>query len=195
MPEGRRLRKDGTFDPYADADAGSGLFRARFGTEGSGHEAGALAYHLDHRFPDFVREKADHPQMAWYTVSRESRGAIWKRVSWDARLRSLTGIRVVVRFEGGPAWDSDRMVRVGTDAIPETGRDRWLYEITDPRKENLLNVQSDRIECRVYFTYEKGAWNPEAGPASDAWKETPWLKAFRIESVAAAGVVTTEDLR
>ena len=105
------------------------------------------------------------------------------------------GLRVIVRFEGGPAWDSDRMVRVGTDSIPEADRNRWLYEITDPHKENLLNVQSDRIECRVLFNYEKGAFDPDATTAPDAWKETPWLRAFRIEYVAPASVVTTEDLR
>ena len=70
-----------------------------------------------------------------------------------------------------------------------------LYEITDPHKENLLNVQSDRIECRVFFNYDKGAFNPDAGPASDAWKDSPWLRAFRIEYVAPASVITTEDLR
>jgi hypothetical protein len=196
MPQGRSIRKDGSLDPYADTDASVGLFRGRFGTEAAAHDSGSLVYHLDHRYPDYAREKADHPQMAWYTVSRESRGAIWKRVSWDQRVRALNGIRVMVRFEGGPAWDSDKVIHLNTDAMPETDRNKWIYQILDPRKENLLNVQSDRIECRVYFNYEKGAFTWDAaGISSDAWKETPWIKAFRIESIAPAAVITTEDLR
>jgi hypothetical protein len=195
MPEGRQLKSDGKFDPYADTNQGAGLFRARYGTAALAHEQGSLVYHLDHRYPDFARDAADHPQLASYEVSRNVKGALWKRVSWDQRLRSLNGIRVVVRFEGGPAWDSDKIVRLDSDTMPETDRRAYLYEIKDPRKLNLLDVQSDRIECRVFFTYEKGAWNTAVTPSADAWKETPWLKAFRIEYAAPSGVLTTEDLR
>jgi hypothetical protein len=195
MPEGRRLKSDGKFDPYADSNQGAGLFRARYGTAAQAHEQGALVYHLDHRYPDFARDSADHPQLAFYEVSRNVKGALWKRVSWDQRLRTLNGIRVLVRFEGGPAWDSDKVIRLDTDTLPETDRRAYLYEIKDPRKLNLLDVQSDRIDCRVFFTYEKGAWNTDVTPSSDAWKETPWLKAFRIEYAAPSGVLTTEDLR
>jgi hypothetical protein len=195
MPEGRQVRKDGTFDPYADTNAGAGLFRGRYGTEATSHEAGEIVVCIDHRYPDMVREKADNSQMAFLQVGREVKGALWKRVSWDQRLRSLNGIRVLVRFEGGPGWDTDRIVRLDTDPVPDRDRHRWIYEVTDPLKLNLLNVQSDRIECRVFFTYEKGSFNPTASPAPDAWKETPWLQAFRIEYVAPSGVLTTEDLR
>jgi len=195
MPEGRQVKDNGKFDPYADTNGGAGLLRARYGTAASAHSQGALVYHLDHRYPDMVREMSDSPLMSYYEVSRNVKGAMWKRVSWDQRLRSLVGIRTLVRFEGGPGWDSDRIIRVGTDTVPETDRTNYLYEITDPLKMNLLDIQSDRIQCRVYFTYEKGAWNTTLTPASDSWKETPWLKAFRIEYAAPSGVLTTEDLR
>ena len=47
----------------------------------------------------------------------------------------------------------------------------------------------------MFFTYDRGAWNTTITPASDSWKETPWLQAFRMEYVAPPGVLTTEDLR
>jgi hypothetical protein len=194
IPAGRRLKED-RYGSSGDTDAGVGLFRGRFGTEAAAHDARSLVYHLDTRYSDFVREKADHAQLAYYTVSRESKGAIWKRISWDQKLKPLVGIRTLVRFAGGPAWDSDKVLRLDSDPMPDKDRNRWLYEISDPTKMNLLNVQSDRIECRVFFTYEKGAWNTDISPCSDAWKETPWLQAFRIEYMAPAGVLTTEDLR
>jgi hypothetical protein len=79
--------------------------------------------------------------------------------------------------------------------MPETDRTKYLYEITDPKQMNLLEVQSDRIECRVFFVYQGQAFNATTAPSPDAWKETPWLTGFRIEYAAPSGVLTTEDLR
>ena len=188
-------RSEDTWTTPGGSDASKGLLRARFGTEAAAHEAQAMVYLLPHRFADLAAESADNPQLAWYTVSRRVQGAVWKRVSWDERLRELNGIRVLVRFEGGPDWDTTKIVRLGTDPVPDTGRTGYLYEVRSPRDLNLINVQSDSIECRVFFTYEAGAFDMNAASAPDAWKETPWLQAFRIEYAAPSGVVTTEDLR
>jgi hypothetical protein len=194
MPATRNQRES-SFDFNEGAVTGSGLYRGRFGTESSAHDIDSLVYHLEHRYHDRAHETADDPTMAYFLVSKEIPGAIWKRISWDDRVRPLNRLRVLIRFEGGPAWDSDKVIRLETEGVPEVDRRKWLYEVTDPNKINLLNVQSDRMECRVFFVFEAAAYDMVTSPASDAWKETPWLQSFRIEYLAPTGVLTTEDLR
>jgi hypothetical protein len=195
MPEGRQEHETSYGSTEDSARASGGLFRARFGSKASGHDAEAVVYHFEQRYEDRARELADDPALAYYEVSREARGAVWKRISWDERVRPLGRVRALVRFDGGPAWDEGKIIRVGVDAIPETDRRAYLYEIADPKRPEMLNVQSDRIEVRMFFVYEAGAWDPTADVATDAWKETPWIKSVRLEHLAPTTVEASEDLR
>ena len=98
----------------------------------------------------------------------------------------------LIRFSGGPAWDSDKIIHVGTDAVPAEDRRKYLYQITDPKAENLLNVEADRIEVRVGVRFDKGAYDRIAQIAPDSWKETPSIRKVVVEYVSPPQVLTQE---
>jgi hypothetical protein len=99
----------------------------------------------------------------------------------------------LLRFSGGPAWDADRIIHVGQEGIPYTDRRKWLYQITDPKAENLLNIEADRIEVRLGVRYARGAYDPFGlAIAPDSWKETPEIRRIVVEYVSPPQVLTQE---
>jgi hypothetical protein len=108
-------------------------------------------------------------------------------------------IHLLVRFDGGPNWDEDRkFVELGVDAMPTTDKKSYLYLITNPHEENRLDIRSDRIEVRVLFVYQPGAYQrSEEGDdfvMPNEWKDTPRLKALRIEYIAPKTVLYHEEI-
>ena len=118
--------------------------------------------------------------------------AIWKRVTWDEQPVKNVEVIALVRFSGGPAWDSDRVIRVGQQDVPKEDRRGWLYEITDPAAMNLLNVESDRIEVRLMVRFAKGSYDRAAVPRPNEWKLTPHIRRVLVEYVAPGAVLSQE---
>ena len=193
----------GRFDPTQDNTtrdpnkekkkvAGS-IFRGRFGTIPQAADAGAIAIAMPFRVYDRYAERADDPEQSYLQLSWTKHGAIWKRITWDEDPRKFINVIALVRFSGGPPWDSSKIVRVGQEQMPVDDRRQYLYQIDDPTAINLLNVEADRIEVRIGMRYEEGAYNrlaPDIAP--DSWKETPAIRKVTVEYVAPPQVLTQE---
>ena len=59
---------------------------------------------------------------------------------------------------------------------------KFLYAMEDSRADNLINLQADRIEVRIFMIYEDSAFNWE-DPSAIGWKSTPQVQSFGIEYV------------
>jgi hypothetical protein len=181
------------------ANASSGLFRGRFGTTPLAHENEAIVYAMPFRYWDRSARFADDAAMSYFEVKKHVPGGIWKRVAWTEFLVPHVDIHLLVRFDGGPNWDEDRkFVELGVDAMPTTDKKSYLYLITNPHEENRLDIRSDRIEVRVLFVYQPGAYQrSEEGDdfvMPNEWKDTPRLKALRIEYIAPKTVLYHEEI-
>ncbi len=173
----------------AEARVGGAIFRGRFGSIPEAYAVDDVVVAMPFRHYDRYSERSDDPELSYVQLSWTKPGAVWKRVTWDEVPRSFIDVIALVRFEGGPAWDSDQVVRVGQDMIPETERRKWLYEITDPTAENLLNIESDRLELRFLVRFNQGAYDRFADVAPDFWKQTPWIQQAVVEFVAPPSVI------
>ena len=113
-----------------------------------------------------------------------------------------------VRFDGTPGWDSDNIYSVNeamvTSGSPEDFRKdpkSFLFELDSPHGVNRFTdeimggIQADLIEIRICFVYERGAFELYPENPANSWKETPWLKALRVEYVAPITVHYTEEVR
>ena len=193
----------GRFDPTKDNTprdpnsqqkkvAGS-IFRGRFGTIPQAASAGDIAIAMPFRVYDRYAERADDPEQSYLQLSWTKHGAIWKRISWDEDPRKFINVIALIRFSGGPAWDSDKIIHVGQEQMPTDDRRQYLYQLDDPTAINLLNVEADRIEVRLGMRFEEGAYNrlaPDIAP--DSWKETPAIRKVTVEYVAPPQVLTQE---
>lgn len=194
----------GRIDPGTDSTPGRSseealkggpLFRGRFGTVATGYSEGQIAMAMPIRYYDRYAERSDDPENSYVQLSWTREGAVWKRVSWDELVPKNVEIIALVRFSGGPAWDSgeDRVVDLGSsEQVPKENRRGFLYRITDPAAENLLNVEADRIEVRLMVRFAKGAYDREATPRPNEWKDTPWIKRVLAEYVSATSVLSQE---
>jgi len=171
---------------------GGAIFRGRFGTVPAAFNQGEVAIAMPFRVYDRYAEHADDPEQSYLGLSWTKHGAIFKRITWDAEPKQNVQVVALIRFSGGPAWDADKIIHVGQDQIPAEDRRKWLYQITDPKAENLLNVESDRIEVRLGVRYDKGAYDRTAQIAPDSWKESPQIRKVVVEFVAPPQVLTQE---
>jgi hypothetical protein len=192
----------GRFDPTKDNTprdpnsehkkvAGS-IFRGRFGTVPQAASAGDVAIAMPFRVYDRYAERADDPEQSYLQLSWTKHGAIWKRISWDEEPRKFVNVVALIRFSGGPAWDSDKIIKVGQEQMPSDDRRQYLYQLDDPTAINLLNVEADRIEVRIGVRFEAGAYDRLADVAPDSWKETPAIRKVTVEYVAPPQVLTQE---
>jgi hypothetical protein len=177
------------------AEATSGLFRGRFGTPAMEHPHESIVFSMPFRYWDRYARFANDAEMSYFEVKKHIPGAVWKRVSWVEFLVPNVDIHLLVRFDGGPDWGSDKIVELGTDDIPREAPESHLYLIKNPAEKNMLNMRSDRIEIRVLFPYDAGAYDRLVDPMPDEWKDTPRLKALKIEYVAPMTVLHHEELR
>jgi hypothetical protein len=181
--------------PKGSADGkrtGGAIFRGRFGTIPQSYQQGDVVMAMPFRHYDRYAERADDPECSYTQFSWTRENCVWKRVTWDELPVKNAEVIALVRFSGGPEWDSDRIVRVGQEPIPATNRRGWLYEISDPKAENLLNVEADRIEVRLAVRFAKGAYDRDMTPRPNEWKQSPWIEKVVVEYVAPSSVLSQE---
>ena len=91
---------------------------------------------------------------------------------------------MVLRFDGGPAWDAPIKNERGS-----------LYIFTNPEGENRIGVTADRVEIRVYFRYLPGAYGMR-GPDvfADDWKMSPRVRDIVLEYETPVRVLEHEEL-
>ncbi len=151
-------------------ESDEGIYRGAFGTRAASHGRDTLVYALPFRYHDRHRDLAWDDSMSHYTITRRATGATWKRVTWTADVpdRRL-GVKVLVRIDGAPAWDAEPTNRAG-----------GLYQFTDEKAPNALEVVGDQIELRFVFTFGKDSFVfNDLNEA--AWKKTPRLQSVRVE--------------
>ncbi|MHC5019407.1 MAG: hypothetical protein ACYTGX_04715 [Planctomycetota bacterium] len=158
------------------AEDSQGLFRGAFGTEARSYDSGELIIGQPYRYYDRYAERADAPEMAHGAMLFAAKDAFWTRVTWDGELPdpAYHQIRVLVRVDGVPAWDAE-----------PTNEPGGLYQFTDAMAQNVLNVQGDTVEVRVFFEYRPGA-HERVGSGPDqytrpGWKQSPILHQLRVE--------------
>jgi hypothetical protein len=193
-PLGRIDPTTAPVDPLnASKKVGGSIFRGRFGTIPAAANQGDVVVAMPFRVYDRYAEHADDPEQSYLELSWTKHGAIFKRITWEAQPIKFVEVVALVRFSGGPAWDADKIIHVGQDAIPTEDRRKWLYQITDPKAENLLNIEADRVEVRIGVRFDKGAYDPLGQAiAPDYWKESPQIRKVVVEYVAPPQVLTQE---
>jgi hypothetical protein len=205
--EGNRLVMPQDLRPSEDSlsgssDTGPGLFHMRFGTAAQDHEDGAIVYYMPVRYPDRYVERSADPQASCIILRKRVDGAIWKRVGWDERIGSNLDVHVLVRFDGTPDWDSANIYNVSEGRVV-SGRAEdfaknpksFLFELETAHDLNTMNIQADVIEVRISFQFQAGAYDTNLTPPADGWKDTPWLKAVRVEYVSPVTIHHSEEIR
>lgn len=172
---------------------GGALFRGRYATESAAYQVGDVVLAMPFRYYDRYADRSDDPENSYLQFSWTRRNAVWKRITWDDLPKKNVEVIAHVRFSGGPEWDADRIIRVGQQQMPGAAdRRNWIYEIIDPKAENLLNVEADRCEVRMLIRFAKGAYDRFVTPASDDWKDTPEIRKVVVEYVSPSAVMSQE---
>ena len=119
---------------FRDDRSGKGIFRGRFGTEFRQHPANTPAIELMARHHDRYQPLVESKDLQYLERAWTMPGTMWDRVTWEveeARNRRTMGtVRVLVRFNGVPGWDSK-----------PTNQPGGLYQFDDPQDLNELGMR------------------------------------------------------
>lgn len=170
----------------------AGLFRGRFGTHTEqALAAGTTLVEFPVRYHDRYQPDAETADLQYYQRAFRVSGAFWDSIQWEeveVRNRSLnTQVRVVARFDGSPEWNSR-----------PTNEPGGLYLFTDGEADNLVGIESETVEFRVYFHHPQGSYGRNAsevgGGWSDSWKHAPVLNRLRLNYRKSWRVLHREEL-
>ncbi|MCC7012537.1 MAG: hypothetical protein IT454_08255 [Planctomycetes bacterium] len=168
----RRSTKPGKKDHKGD-----GLFRARFGSDGAQHDAGTPVILFPFRYWDRWTEKADAPELAYYSLAVDQPNAFWRTAFWSAEEPSTGQVKIealqrtVQRGVEAPPWDGEPGVTPGLTLLSE-GMPRGAG--------NRIARQADLVEWRLHARFAQGAFDAQNG-LSHGWKQTPRLRVFGTE--------------
>jgi len=151
------------FRRYLDINE-RGCFRQAFGSPRTNFADGDFAVFLPVRYWDLYEANVDSLQGVIFQTSHEIKDAYWRRITWEEEDVQGRDIKILLRFNGSPDWSSA--------PVNEPG---GLYIFDDPQDDNLLKLQADLVEIRVYFTYQKDAYR------TSVWKSTPVLRSIEME--------------
>jgi hypothetical protein len=188
------------------SDVGSGIFRGRYGSQAGTFESGMPVFWHPVRTWDRFSEYNDDPELSFFSIKTQITDAFIKRVWWEeGSIPERTNVRVLIRLNEGVDWNATAdnvlwLSRDGDSAGGSLGRPGdtsnapWAQQAAgkkgsalgflgaceDPNGDNLIRLQADRIECRIFVIYEQGAfvWNDAS---VSGWKGTPKLESFNIE--------------
>jgi len=144
-------------------------FRGAFGSDSQAHNSGSLAMPLPFRYWDRYLAESDRSEMAYFQGSFTAAGTRWRRIGMVAARTTHVRLRLQVRFDGAPGWDSE-----------PTNRKGGLFEFEGPGPHDLVTsagrrIRADQIEYRVLFDYLSGAFR------DDGWKQTPRIDTLFVE--------------
>ncbi len=168
---------------------GDGLFRGRFGSTAQAHLKGTPVILFPFRYWDRWAERADAPELAYFSLAVDQPNAFWRGAFWNEQEASSGKVRVEVlqrvssRGQDLIPWDSD----------PKTTRGLTLLTDGMPKgASNPIARQGDMIEWRAHVRYAPGAFDAQTG-LSHGWKQTPRLRVFGVESMAPSMVLRRVD--
>ena len=164
---------------------GPGVFRGRYGTAPSAHQAGTPVIEFPVRYWDRWSDRADCPELAWFGFELDQPGAYWLSTFFEVEDSGVGGSRIeaLVRTDPSVPWDSDPDLVEGLRVLREGTRDGKPIE---------LGYGSDLLEWRVYVRFEEGAFDPVLGNAH-GWKATPRLRHVGAEYYAPRRVLESVD--
>jgi hypothetical protein len=182
MPQGRgeivpyRQTTLGWFERHVDVN-NNPCFRSAFGSPRTNWADGDFAVFLPVRYWDLYAPRVDSVQGVIFQTTETCRDAYWRTIHWTETETTGKDVIFLMRFDGSPDW---------TDA--PTNKPGGLYMFGDPDDENRIGVQADKVEIRVFMTYNSGAY------LTDVWKTTPTLERYDIEYTQPPVVHETEIL-
>jgi hypothetical protein len=185
---------DGSSLKMPISDIGGGLFRARYGTVAAPADGGSAVFWQPVRTWDRFAEFSDDPELSYFYLSAQLTDAFVKRIYWDeGTVPQRVNVRTLARLNEVADWNAraDRILYLSTDGstIPQGKNQRYtknenplkfLRLMETPQADNLIELQAEKVECRLFVIYEQGAyqWNE---PAELGWKFSPKINAFHIE--------------
>jgi hypothetical protein len=185
---------DGTALKMPISDIGGGLFRGRYGTAAKAAESGTAVFWQPVRTWDRFAEFSDDPELSYYYLSAQLTDAFVKRIYWDeGTVPQHVNVRVLARLNEAADWNAqaDRILYLSVDgSTTPQGKDarylqkenplKFLRLMETPGADNLINLQAEKIEARLFVIYESGAyqWN---NPTALGWKFSPKINAFHLE--------------
>ncbi|MHC5050584.1 MAG: hypothetical protein ACYTGK_08225, partial [Planctomycetota bacterium] len=186
-------------------DSGGGIFTGRYGTNALSFEAGTPVFFHPVRVWDRFAEASNDPQLSYWSFSTELSEALIKRIYWEEGQRPKNvQFRVFARVDEAAPWESTlrnqlwlsrdsgaegsdverrdpSSLRPGDSRRQETDDPRkFLYVMERKQGDNLLNLQANKIEVRVFVVYRTGAFQ-WADPSVSGWKGSPIMQRFAIE--------------
>jgi hypothetical protein len=183
------------------SDLGSGIFRGRYGSIAGTFESGMPVFWQPVRRWDRFSEYSDNAELSYFSIKTQITDAFIKRVWWEeGPATPRTNVRVMIRLNEGIDWnasaenvlwlsrdgDSNDLGSVGVApwaqqvSTKEGSPLRFLGACEDPLGDNLIRLQADKVELRLFVVYEEGAfvWND---PSAVGWKGTPIVEQVGIE--------------
>jgi len=157
----RRKSRSG-FERYRDI-YGQPVFRKAFGSPQTGCASGDLGIFIPFRYHDLYEPNTDSRQGVYYYVVNSFKHSYFRAINWDATVPTGTITKVQVRVDGSPGWE-----------ITPNNLKGGIFEFTNPIGENKIEVMGQRVEIRVYMTYEQDAY------LYNAWKETPVIRSITL---------------
>ncbi len=175
----------GSSEPGMMDRKGPGLFRARYGTERTGHGAGTPAILFPFRYWDRWSERADAPELAWFEISCDQPDAFWKRAFFKVANPAFPGpeLGVLQRTDEAEPWDADPGESLALEFL-------WKGKLEN--EGNAIGVQSDRLEWRIFVRHQPGSFDPDQGLAH-GWKTTPKLELFGVEYMGPGRTLERQD--
>lgn len=172
-------------EPGARDGEGDGLFRGRYGTAAAAHPAGSAVICFPFRYWDRWARRADAPELAYLGLELDQPGAWWSSVFWDVDppVHGQCRIGVLQRTDPGVPWDED------PDHEPALTE---MWEGRDGDEALPVDVMSDRVEWRVFVSYDAGAFDLDQG-LSHGWKETPRLRRLGASYLAPGRVLSSVE--
>jgi hypothetical protein len=145
-----------------------GIYRGRFGTTPSNHDAFALVYGIPWRFYDTYRPREFDTTMAWYQFSTVLKDAHYRSCRWNEQTWPNILTHAEVRFDGRWEFFDGPDGRTLLDLQGGSAAHRLDQHVT--RTEDAL------LEVRFRFEFLSGAFYP-----GDAWKQSPKLYDVALE--------------
>jgi hypothetical protein len=145
---------------------GEGLLRGAFGTEIASHVSADIVYSFPTRYWDRTLWGYDGTEAAYLEAARTAPGAIWKKIRWQEENPSHDFLKIVVkaRVDGKSSWEET-----------PTNQKGGIFQFTNPQESNILEAKGDMLEIRVYFSYQKGAYQ------QGLWKAKALLKSLFVD--------------
>lgn len=157
---------------------GDGILRGRYGTTPADHAAGTIVYSFPCRWEDRYVPRSNSPGAAWYEVSLDEPGAYWRGVFFEAEVPDPSHkVRVLARA-GLADWE-DVEGTAGL-AVVEQGR-------APGGGPSPLGFYSDRLDLRVTFDWDVGAFDPVDFLAT-GWTITPRVTRLGVDYLAESRV-------